>query len=296
MNILITGGLGYIGSYLIENLQNCSLTVIDNLYTQRYCSLFNPKQKYNFIEQDFNNISIEDLKQFDYVIHLAAIVDAANSKNQKKIIEKVNFFDTIAFLYKCRQAKCKVIFPSSTSVYGVSNDVVYEDEPSFLNPQSPYADNKLYVEHKIINMSDLDYVILRLGTVCGVSKGMRFQTCINKFCYQASFNKPLTVWKQNIDMVRPYLCLSDILNTVQNIINNWNNFKNNTFNVVTKNLSLRNVIEKIEEFSSVIINYTDCPLLNQFSYHVCPKKIINRGVDLDGDINYEIEKTIEMLK
>ena len=154
-NLLITGGLGYIGSGLISCLPN-DITVIDNLYTQRYCSLFNHSSKFTFIEKDFNDITISDLQPFDCVIHLAAIVDAANSEQQRDLVEKVNTQDTIAFLYKCNQADTKVIFPSSTSVYGTSNEIVYEDDLSALKPQSVYAQSKMMVENSIQKIEALN--------------------------------------------------------------------------------------------------------------------------------------------
>lgn len=295
MKILITGGLGYIGSYLIAKLHNCDITVVDNLYTQRYCTLFQKSKKYKFVESDFKDLSISFLKDFDIVIHLAAIVDAANSQKQKTIVEDVNFWNTQSFIYKCRQAQCKFIFPSSTSVYGTAAHTVYEDEPSFLNPQSPYAENKIKIENVIEKLTNFDYVILRLGTVCGISAGMRFQTCINKFCYQAAFKQPLTVWKQNIDMVRPYLCLSDLNNVIQNILGTWASFRNDTFNVVTNNLSVKNIIEMINHITPVTVNYTDCPLLNQYSYNVSTNKIENKNIKFFGSITKDIKRTLGLL-
>jgi len=296
MNILITGGLGYIGSSLIKylNFLRHNITVVDNLYTQRYCSLFEKGNVFEFIENDFINLSIDWLKRFDCIIHCAAIVDASNSEKQKDLVNKVNIYQTLEFLYRCNRAEIKIIFPSSTSVYGTSNKIVYEDDPFVLKPQSPYAEAKLFVEKAI---AELDCVILRFGTVCGVSSGIRFQTCINKFCYQAVFNQPLSVWKQNLNLVRPYLSLSDIRNIIGNILKDWNKFSGQTFNVLTRNLSLIDIIEKIKNHQpKITVNYTDCPLLNQFSYEVNTKKIEKLDIDFIGSIDQDIQQTMELLK
>ena len=103
------------------------------------------------------------------------------------------------------------VFPSSTSVYGVSADVVFEDDDQYLNPQSPYAESKLAIEETIQQRlgESCKYLILRLGTIFGPSPGMRFHTAVNKFCYQAALGQPLTVWKDNYDKVRPYLGIND---------------------------------------------------------------------------------------
>ena len=78
-----------------------------------------------------------------------------------------------------------------------------------LNPQSPYADTKIKEEAYLRDEKKLDYVILRFGTIFGVSKGMRFHTAVNKFCWQVSLQKPITVWRTAITQKRPYLDLND---------------------------------------------------------------------------------------
>ena len=63
--------------------------------------------------------------------------------------------------------------------------------------QSPYARTKIN-EERYIKKNLKKYIILRLGTIVGVSEGMRFHTAVNKFCYQASLNQPLTIWKNSM--------------------------------------------------------------------------------------------------
>jgi len=298
MNILITGGLGYIGSSLIESLKGHNIAVVDNLYAQRYCSLYNRKSHFTFIEEDFAHLSIEWLKQFDYIIHLAAIIDILNTNEQKSILHKVNTIDTIAFLYHCNQARVKVIFPSSTSVYGTATDIVYEDDKSVLQPQSAYAESKIEVENVLHKIMELDYTVLRFGTISGVSPGIHFKTCVNKFCYQAVFKQPLTVWKQNLNLYRPYLSLVDVQRIILFILSNdWNLFNKQTFNILTQNSSLNTIIANILLYEpSTTINYTDCPLLNQFSYEVSTDKIKRLGFQFTGNINTDIQQTICLLR
>ena len=85
MNILVTGGLGHIGSSLInfliklKNIKN--IYIVDNLVSNRYFALFDlPKNnKFKFIEIDLSNCSVSKLPKTDLVIHLAAKTDAAQS-------------------------------------------------------------------------------------------------------------------------------------------------------------------------------------------------------------------------
>lgn len=271
MNILITGGLGHIGSYFIEN-NFSNLTVIDDLSTQRYCSLF-IKKSFTFLEKDFADITKDDLNDIYTVIHLAAITDAQNSFNrldkEKEYIEK-----THKFINLCKECNiARFIFPSSTSVYGRSAEIVDED-PKYLNPQSPYAETKLTIEKIIqeeLKDSNTQYLILRCGTIFGTSVGMRFHTAINKFCFQAAFNQPLTVWKDNYNKVRPYLGLSDLYYTIFSCFNSskWNEI----YNLVSENKTTEEIINIIKKYKDININFVNTPLLNQYSYNVSNEKI-----------------------
>ena len=192
--ILISGGAGHLGSYLMRRFPLDEILIVDNLCTQRYCSLFNPPPNVKFLQADFEDLDVQFLNAFDAVIHLAAIVDAASSFKNKFEINKVNIDHTRKFIEKVAQSKVKLfIFPSSTSVYGKSKRIMYEGDDN-LEPQSPYAEGKLLIEN-VLNYTDINYIIFRFGTIFGISKGMRFQTAINKFCWQAAFGVPLTIWK-----------------------------------------------------------------------------------------------------
>lgn len=269
MNILITGALGHIGSYLINNMNlEHNITVVDNLYTQRYNSLFNRKRPFTFIEKDFEDITIEELYNFDYVIHLAAITNAATSSNNKDIIQDININKTKELIDKVEQSQCRFIFPSSTSVYGSAQEVVDEESP--VNPQSFYAESKIQIE-EYLKSKDLGYIIFRFGTIFGVSPGMRYHTAINSFCYNVSNNKPLTIWEDNYRMHRPYLGINDCLKAIELVVDNyW--YNQNIFNILTDNYKLCDIIDIIDKFKQVSLNFVKTPLINQFEYTVSYKK------------------------
>ena len=294
MNILITGGCGHIGSHLIRYKNNFNITVIDNMLTQRYCSLFNLPRNIKFKEIDIKDIQLKDLKDIDVVIHLAAITNAAGSFDNKDQMEEVNYNQTKDFVDLCEEAGCKFIFPSSTSVYGVAADIVYEDNDKFLNPQSPYATSKINIENYIKNVMS-SYVILRFGTIFGISEGMRFHTAINKFCYEASLGKPLTIWKQNYNQYRPYLGLKDAIRALSFFLYN-NKTWNETYNVLTGNYKLSEIVNFISNEIEVELNMVDTPLLNQYSYKVSDKKIKKIGFKPNENLNDNIILTLRILK
>ena len=294
-NILITGGLGHIGSKLIRSMPSqYNVTVVDSLLTQRYSSLFNIGRPIKFIDKCISEIEVRDLKNIDVVIHLAAITDAAGSFENKTQTENINLTLTSVFIDKCKKAKCKIIFPSSTSVYGTAADIVYEDNDEFLNPQSPYATSKIAIENKLKKYKH-DYVILRFGTIFGISVGMRFHTAINKFCYEASLNKPLTVWKENYNQYRPYLGLNDAISSILFFLENSDHW-NQTYNVLTGNYMLKDIVENIGSLVDIKVKMVNTPLLNQYSYHVSDKKLKALCWTSQDNLEQEIVNTIKQFK
>jgi len=275
--ILITGGLGHIGSHLIKTLDpSYDLTVVDNLHSQRYCTLFDMKRKITFNDISFGDLTSEYISKFDAVIHLGAITNAAASFKNQEELEYTNIVETKRLVDRVAESKGPVfIFPSSTSVYGKAKDVMYEDDDN-VNPQSPYARSKISIENHIKKTNNLNYVVLRFGTIFGTSIGMRFHTAINKFCYQSSFGQPLTIWKENIDQYRPYLGLNDATQAIEIILKNPKSH-NQIYNVLTENYKLSEIVEFIQDKKETNIQYVNTPLLNQFSYYVNFDKIKNLG-------------------
>ena len=307
MKLVVTGALGHIGSQLIRELpemfSDAEIVMVDNLATQRYCSLFDlPKDgRYCFIETD---IMTEDLtaifKGSTAVVHLAAVTDATSSFDNKKAVEQVNFIGTERVAKACQQAGCALIFPSTTSVYGTQADVVDEECPiSDLKPQSPYAEAKLKSEQLLRKLGEekgLNFVICRFGTIFGTSIGMRFHTAINKFCWQAVMGQPLTVWKTAIHQYRPYLDLDDAVAAIKFIIQR-KLFDRQVYNVVTQNAAISKILETISIYiPDITIEYVTAQIMNQLSYHVSDNRFRSRGFEPEGVLEQGICRTIDLLK
>lgn len=307
MRILLTGGLGHIGSYLIETItkkKNIELIVLDSLKTQRYSSLFNFSKncKFVFIEDDVKNLNkLKDkLKKIDIVIHLAALTDAASSVGRQKEFIENNYKGTLEVIKFCIKNKSRLIYMSSTSIYGTQKKIVDEScSDEDLLPQSPYAISKFKEEKLLLKKSKklgLRMIILRLGTIFGVSKGIRFHTAVNKFCYQAAKGEKLTVWKTALNQKRPYLDIKDASNAVLHIIKN-NIFDNKIYNVLTNNFTVKDIILIIKKYSpSTKFKYVNSPIMNQLSYEISNKKFINKKFRFKGNVNLQIKKTLHLFK
>lgn len=306
MKILITGGLGHIGSELIRKLPSSldisKLILIDNFSTQRFCSLFNikHKKKITLIEDDIRKLNLKKiLEDVDIVIHLAAITDAANSFNRSEEVEENNFQTTKLISDNALYTQTKLITLSSTSVYGTSKSIVDENcLGNELNPQSPYAKTKLKEEDYVLGLSknkNLKSVILRFGTIFGISPGMRFHTAVNKFCWQASWDQPLTVWSTAYEQVRPYLDLKDACNSIAHIIKS-DLFNGEIYNVLTLNASVKQVINEIKKYKKDLnIKKVENKIMNQLSYNVSTEKFLKTGFKYEGSLKKGIKETLSLL-
>ena len=304
MKILITGGLGHIGSYLLENINKIKFIkkvyVIDNFTTSRYCSLFNlPKtnKKIYFHQKDLtSNYALKNFRKVDIVIHLASLTDAAHSLNIKREIYRNNLGIFKNILKYCEKNSSKLVHISSTSVYGEQKGLVDENCKK-LRPKSPYAEIKIKEENLLKkNKNKINFISYRFGTISGVSKGMRFHTAINKFCLCAALGKPLPVWKDMMNKPRPYLSLADAFKVFKFTIEN-NFFQNDIFNIVSQNLILKKIIAYIKKNKSKIkIKYEKSKLINQYSYKVSNKKITKKGLIIKSSIFKDINSTLKILK
>ena len=305
MKILITGACGHIGSYLSENIfkiKKVSKTIlIDNLKSNRFNSLFNfpKKNNLNFFIRDLNNInSLDDFNNIDTIIHCASMTNAEKSFSKEKEMYKNNLNAMKTVIRYCKKKNTKLIHISSTSVYGKQVEVVDENcEKKFLKPQSPYAKIKLIEENLLKkNSNNLKYNTFRFGTITGVSKGIRFHTAVNKFCFNAALNNKIEVYKTALHQYRPYLSIRDSFEVFKFCLEK-NFFKNDIFNVLTGNFTVNQILNKIKKIKKKInIKYVNSSIMNQLSYHVDDSKIKKYGLKLKSKIDTDIKDTLTLLK
>jgi nucleoside-diphosphate-sugar epimerase len=306
MKLFITGALGHIGSRLIHSIKPGEfdeVVLMDNMSTQRYCSLFNLPMgvPFRFIEDDVCTANLESyLTGIDIVLHLAAITNAAGSFEIQDQVEKVNFSGTERIAKACIKTGTKLIFLSTTSVYGTQEKVVDEMcTPEELKPQSPYAESKFKAEQLLKALGEkegLKFIVCRFGTIFGTSVGMRFHTAINKFCWQACIGQPITVWRTALHQKRPYLDLSDAVEALRFIMNS-NRFDKKVYNVLTINATVNDIIDKIKgQISDVKIEFVDTKIMNQLSYIVANEGFKKIGFKFEGSLDCGVSDTIKLIQ
>jgi UDP-glucose 4-epimerase len=307
MKLVITGALGHIGSRLIRSASFCvpdvELILVDNLLTQRYCSLFGlpDGSNHRFVQADILTANLAEIfADADAVVHLAAITDAATSFDKRSDVEQVNLVGTKAVARACVETGCALLFPSTTSVYGPQGDVVDEEcSDKDLRPQSPYAESKLAAERYLQTLGakdELNYVICRFGTIFGTSVGMRFHTAVNKFCWQAVMGEPLTVWRTALDQRRPYLDLGDAVRAVEFVLES-DLFNRSIYNVLTVNMTVAGIVDAIQaQLPESRVEFVDKEIMNQLSYSVSSQRFEDQGFEFEGCIEKGIEHTIDLLR
>ena len=177
MNILLTGGAGYIGSHVAINLLDAGykVTIIDDLSTGHEQLI--PK-KANFIKTNINNVNILDTiltkNKFDILMHFAGFIQVEESvKNPKKYF--LNNTNNAKVLFDCciKHNLKNIIFSSTAAAYGnpEKKDLIKED--SILKPLNPYGESKVETEKYLQNNSNFNYIILRYFNVAGADPLMR---------------------------------------------------------------------------------------------------------------------------
>ena len=302
MKLIITGACGHIGSYLAERMHLIpkikKTILIDNLESNRHCSLFNINKKNNlsFFQVDVSKKnSLDKFKDADYLVHCASMTNAEKSFGKEKEMYKNNLDCMNVVVDFCKKNKIKLIHLSSTSVYGKQAELVDEKcEKKYLKPQSPYAKIKLIEENILKNTKKILYTTFRFGTIAGHSKGIRFHTAVNKFCLNAALNQNITVYKTALNQYRPYLSLRDSFKVFKFCIEK-NFFKNDIFNALSGNFTVNQILEKIKKRKRAIkVKLVKSEIMNQLSYHVDDTKIREYGLKLNADLQKDIDNTLKL--
>jgi UDP-glucuronate 4-epimerase len=224
--ILLTGGAGFIGSHVAEALirRGTKLSIVDNLDNFYALSrkrlnlqeIRNNAGTYEFFEVDVRDMDalrrVAERVQPEIVIHLAARAGVRPSIEQPALYESVNVAGTVNLLEIAREFKVqRLIFGSSSSVYGIANAVPFCEDDLRTRPISPYAATKLAAElmcYTYTHLYGLTNLCLRFFTVYGPRQ--RPDLAIHKFTALIESGKPIPVYGDG-SMGRDYTYIDDIV-------------------------------------------------------------------------------------
>ena len=212
-HVLVVGGAGYVGSALLRKLldRGYNVRLLDAfMYGDEPIRDLIGHERLEIMRADFRQVDkvVQAMKGAEAVIHIGAIVgDPACALDEEFTIEvNLNATRMIAEVAKAQGIR-RFIFASTCSVYGASDD--YLDERSALNPVSLYARSKIASEKVLQSMTTEDFrpVILRFGTVYGLSGRTRFDLVVNLLTAKAVVDSKITVF--GADQWRPFVHVQD---------------------------------------------------------------------------------------
>jgi len=230
VNLLVTGGAGFIGSHVCERLLRAGHAVwafddlndfydpqLKRLNLRDLQSLARP---FEFTQGDITDrTALDELLgsvKFDQVIHLAARAGVRPSLAEPALYQRVNVEGTVNVLEAARRAGVrKCILASSSSVYGVNSKVPFAESDPIFSAISPYAASKLACEalgHVYHHVHGLDVAMLRFFTVYGPRQ--RPDLAIHKFARLIHAGKPIPVFGDPDKSARDYTYITDIVDGV----------------------------------------------------------------------------------
>ena len=249
MKVLITGGAGYLGTVIAEEMlqHGWDVTVLDNLlYRQQSLLHLCRRTNFGFVVGDVRDKTLMEplVASHDVVVPLAAIVGAKACDEQPELTRAVNF-EAIRLLGTLRSADQPVIFPCTNSGYGTKSGDFHCTEESPLEPISLYGETKVAAEQEVLSWTNT--ATLRLATVFGPSPRMRLDLLVNDFTYRAYRDGYLVIYEHHFK--RNYLHVSDVARCFIFAIENIDRMGGEPYNVGLNdaNLSkgeLANAIQK----------------------------------------------------
>ena len=254
MNILVTGGAGYVGTKLVKQLIKLDIVdkviVYDNLGRGNY-NLFIGESivnghKVQFVQGEIldSRLLRKTLVGIDIVYHLAAKVTTPFANTDPHFYEQINHWGTAEVVYAIEESDVKkLIHLSSTSVYGSSDGVVNEGSP--LNPRTFYGTAKMRGEGHVQRLVEKGRaIIIRSGNVYGYSKSMRFDAVINRFAFETNFNNRITIQGSG-SQHRSFIHVNDLVYDLSLLIQK--EVPNDVYNLVSKNLSIIEIVDVFKE-------------------------------------------------
>jgi nucleoside-diphosphate-sugar epimerase len=183
MRVLVTGHHGYIGSVMVPTLLSAGHDVV-GLDTELYgdCPFGEPSERdVPSIRADIRDVSIDDLTEYDAVVHLAALSNDPLGDLDAELTYDINQHATVRLARLARSAGVnRFLFSSSCSNYGASDDGVLTEEAAF-NPVTPYGESKVRAEAGLLELASDEFspVLLRSATAYGVSSRLRCDVVLN---------------------------------------------------------------------------------------------------------------------
>jgi nucleoside-diphosphate-sugar epimerase len=292
MKILITGGAGYKGVLLTEELLKMGhkVTILDN-FMYGYDSLLNLILNKNLTinKTDIRNLKESDVKDFDIIYHLAGISGMPACASNPHSAESINV-ESVKKLVSLVSKNQLIINASTTSMYGFSDTIC--DEKSIITPVSIYGKTK-YVSENIIQERE-NSISLRFATVFGVSPRMRNDLMVNDFTYKAIHDRSIILFAK--DTKRTFIHINDAIKGYIFAAENSEKMISNVYNVGDNdmNFSKKEISDNIAKYVNFELIESNLPDLDKRNFEISFNKINDLGYKVKHNLNDGIVDLIKL--
>ena len=235
MKYIVTGGAGFIGSYIVKKLvaRGDSVTVIDNLNTGKEENLESVRNKIIFLKDSVLNMSLleKETRNVDGIFHQAALASVQDSFSKRDEYYDVNVKGTENILKLAKKNNFKVVYASSSSVYGNPEQIPIKESDA-KNPINPYAETKLKKEELAIKYSEMGVKVigLRYFNVFGKGQSKEYAGVLKLFLERIRDKLPPKVNGDGTQF-RDFVYVKDVVNA--NILSMDSEISHGFFNVGT---------------------------------------------------------------
>ncbi|WP_298275440.1 NAD(P)-dependent oxidoreductase [Ferroplasma sp.] len=299
MNVLVTGGTGYIGRILVPDLLKHGHTV--TAMDRGFIDYSDPVKDYgsnvNILRDDIRTCDPSLLRNYDAVIDLAALSNDPAGNLNKMSTWDINYVGRVRIARLSKKLGTqRYIVASSCSVYGFKDEVCNETTP--VNPLTTYAEANVAVERDNNALNDKKFrsTSLRFATVFGYSQRFRLDLVINAMTFYGYTNNVIRMMRDGLQY-RPFIHVKDVSRALISTMESDNeelggqsiNIGSNTLNLQIKDVA-ESIKSKLKSDSKIEL-YGDP---DNRSYKVnfdLAKQLIN--FETKYDLNYGIEEIID---
>jgi nucleoside-diphosphate-sugar epimerase len=301
MNVLVTGGAGYLGSVLVPKLlvrghRVRSLDIgyfgVDHLRAMR--------PTVEIVRDDIravlrDRVALDGLlKDIDVVVHLAAISNDPSAELNPRLTEEVNFEASRDLATACKARGIRFIFSSSCSVYGEAPGEA--DEEGRTNPLTAYAKSKVDTDQFLLGIADKTWrpAILRNGTLFGFSPRMRFDLVINIFSYCSTLYNEVRIFGDG-QQWRPFLHVADCARAFVHFVEHPEH-AHVMYNIAHENFRVVDLIDIFRAINPAVkAVYVTLDNPDVRNYHVSVARMKAEGIQPSVSVTTGAEEIVEAI-
>lgn len=273
--VLITGGCGYVGTRLVDEIikvTSWDILICDTLWFGDYTRKSN---RIKILKKSVSELIQSDLDDVDSVVHLAGIPNDASAMLNPALSWEVNVLHTAHLMRLCEKSSSvkRIAFASSGSVYGVSDEERVTESVD-LFPISTYNKTKMAGERVVLSYQDkFKIYIVRPATVCGLSRRMRFDVTVNMFVAQAFTDRKIRVLGGS--QIRPNIHIDDMVQVYLHLLREESNIEAGIYNAGFENLTVKAIADQVSMMTEKKVVYEKSN--DPRSYRLDSTKLLKTG-------------------